>query len=178
MSEEVRKVGARCRECGQQLTIEEFRKCSGMGHYCSSHLSMAQAQATKKSSASSRATRLRAVSSSASSSSGSSASDTAGSSVSASGSTRSSAGSAPAGSRRGRRTSANGYTEYSCKAQFARRGEIRSGRLTQDHPSCDRGQAVFVYNDLGFGPGEIATLFIRDPEGRTLAESVGFVCHD
>ncbi len=68
--------------------------------------------------------------------------------------------------------------EYSCKAQFARKGDIRAGRLTTDHPSCDTGQAVFVYNDVGYGPGEIATLFIKDPDGRRLAEHVGFTCHE
>jgi hypothetical protein len=74
--------------------------------------------------------------------------------------------------------SANGVTEYSCKAQFARGGVIRSGYLTTDHPACTEGTAVFVHEEIGYGPGEIATLFIRDPEGRRLAEHVGFICHD
>lgn len=147
MSQEVpRKVGARCRVCDRQLTIEEFRACSGVGHYCAAHLPAGAVKSRKAA----RPSRTR------------------------SGSGRSK----PAGSRRGRRVSANGVTEYSCKAQFARRGEIRSGRLTTDHPGATEGQAVFVYNDVGYGPGEVDTLFIRDPEGRRLAEHTGFACHD
>lgn len=149
MTDEVpRKVGAKCRVCGQQLTIEEFRKCGGIGHYCVTHLPASQVRAAHA--RASRPSRPRA-----------------------------SAGTRPpTGNRRGRRVSANGYTEYSCKAQFARRGDIRSGRLTQDHASCNPGQAVFVYNDVGYGPGEVDTLFIRDLEGRALAERVGFTCHE
>ena len=147
MSEEVqRKVGASCRICGRQLTVEEFRKCSGIGHYCTVHLPASQVRATAQAKAP-RPVRPRPSSGSG-------------------------------GYRRGRRVSANGYTEYFCKAQFARRGDIRSGRLTADHPSCEPGQAVFVYNDVGYGPGEIDTLFIRDSEGRALAERVGFTCHE
>jgi len=131
------------------LTVEEFRACSGIGHYCTIHLpaSLVQKQQAKT------ASRQRSRPASASAL-------------------------GPPGSRRGRRLSENGVIEYSCKAQFARGGIIRSGRLTTDHPSCVEGTAVFVYNGLGYGPGEIDTLFIRDPEGRRLAERVGFTCHD
>lgn len=146
MSEEPRKVGARCRVCNQQLTVDEFRACKGVGHYCTAHLP---------------ASRVRAAS--ANRPSRPKTSTGAGRST---------------GNRRGRRLSANGYTEYSCKAQFARRAELRAGRLTSDHPSCDPGSAVFVYNEVGYGPGEIDTLFIRDPEGRELARRAGFNCHD
>lgn len=151
MSDTQRKVGARCRICNQQLTVDEFRACSGVGHYCSSHLPASLVQKAQK--AQSRPAS-RPKSSSASSALG------------------------PPGSRRGRRLSESGVIEYSCKGQFARGGVIRSGRLTTDHPSCIEGQAVFVYNGLGYGPGEITTLFIRDPEGRRLAERVGFNCQD
>jgi hypothetical protein len=152
MSGEIqRKVGAKCRVCGQQLTVEEFRACSGIGHYCSSHLPASLVKA-RDAARPSRSSRPR---------------------------TSSPKSPAPPGSsRRGRRVSPNGVTEYSCKGQFARKGEIRSGRLTTDHPSCSEGQAVFVYNDVGYGPGEVSTLFIRDPEGRELAQRVGFICHD
>lgn len=145
-----RKVGARCRICNQQLTVEEFRACSGVGHYCKTHLPASLAAKAQK--AQSRPVRTR--------------------------SNPRSAGSAGTGSRRGRRISESGAVEYSCKGQFARGGVIRSGRLTTDHPSCAEGSAVFVCNGLGYGPGEIDTLFIRDPEGRRLAERVGFTCHD
>lgn len=67
--------------------------------------------------------------------------------------------------------------EYSCTAQFARNGVTRRGRLTADHPSSIGGSLVFVSNGLGYGPGEIATLFIKDPEGRAAAERAGFTCH-
>ncbi len=80
-------------------------------------------------------------------------------------------------SRRGRRISESGVIEYSCKAQFARNGVTRSGRLTSDHPSCIGGSMVFVSDGIGYGPGEIATLFIKDPEGRDAAERSGFHCH-
>lgn len=89
----------------------------------------------------------------------------------------SSSGKRPAGSRRGRRVSESGVIEYSCKAQFARNGVTRSGRLTTDHPACMAGGAVFVYDEVGYGPGEIVMLFIKDPDGRSLAERTGFRCH-
>ncbi|MBI4578879.1 MAG: hypothetical protein HY718_04200 [Planctomycetes bacterium] len=150
-AETERRVGAKCRVCGQQLTVEEFRACSGMGHYCSSHLPAGRPRPSPTTRAPRPASGASSVSSGRSASSG---------------------------SRRGRRISAAGAVEYSCKAQFARNGVIRSGRLTTDHPSCTDGEAVFVHNDVGYGPGEVATLFIRDPEGRRLAERVGFACHD
>lgn len=146
-----RKVGAKCRICGQQLTVEEFRACSGLGHYCSIHLPASMVKA-RDAARPARPVRPR----------------TPGSGTPV----------PPGSSRRGRRVSPNGTVEYSCKAQFARKGDIRSGRLTTEHASCGEGQAVFVYNDVGYGPGEIDTLFIRDPEGRELAERVGFVCHE
>ena len=146
-----RKVGARCRVCSQQLTVDEFRACSGVGHYCATHLPASLIKA-RDASRPARTVRTRSSSSKGSN--------------------------PPGSSRRGRRTSANGVTEYSCKAQFARKGEIRSGRLTTDHPACTPGQAVFVYDDVGYGPGVVDTLFIRDPDGRRLAEHVGFACHD
>ncbi len=80
-------------------------------------------------------------------------------------------------SRRGRKVSESGVTEYSCKAQFSGSGVIRSGRLTTDHASSFRGGAVFVNKGIGYGPGEIVTIFITDPEGRRLAERAGFECH-
>lgn len=80
------------------------------------------------------------------------------------------------GSRRGRRISESGVIEYSCRGQFARSGVTRPGRLTTDHPSCVAGSAVFVCNNVGYGPGEIVTLFIKDPDGRALAERNGFRC--
>jgi hypothetical protein len=143
-----RKVGATCRICSQQLTVEEFRACSGVGHYCSTHLPASLVAKVKAKTAPRPRTR----------------------------SPKSPAGSA--GSRRGRRISENGIIEYSCKAQFARGGVIRSGRLTTDHPSSLECNPVFVYNNLGYGPGEIDTLFIRDPECRREAERAGFTCHD
>lgn len=149
LNEPQRRVGAKCRICSQQLTVEEFRACSGVGHYCSIHLPASLVQKAQPKAAPRPRTR-----------------STASSPV------------GPPGSRRGRRLSENGAIEYSCKAQFARGGVIRSGRLTTDHPSCVEGTAVFVFNGLGYGPGEIDTLFIRDPEGRRLAERVGFTCHD
>lgn len=141
-----RKVGARCRVCGQQLTLQEFRACSGIGHYCSSHLPVSLARKAQP-----KPARPRPA-------------------------PRPAGGAGP--SRRGRRVSPSGIVEYSCKAQFARLGTIRSGRLTTDHPSCVEGSAVFVYKGVGYGPGEVEMLFIRDPEGRRLAERVGFTCHD
>ena len=146
VEDQQRKVEAQCRVCGRQLTVEEFRACRGVGHYCSTHLPASQVAKAQRSGTSRPRSRP--------------------------------AGSAGTGSRRGRRLSPNGVIEYSCKAQFARGGVIRSGRLTTDHPSCVDGIAVFVHNNLGYGPGEIDTLFIRDPEGRRLAEQSGFSCHE
>jgi hypothetical protein len=79
---------------------------------------------------------------------------------------------------RGRRVSASGAIEYSCKGQFARDGVTRAGKLTSDHPSCVGGGMVFVCDGVGYGPGEIATLFIRDPDGRDLARRAGYSCRD
>lgn len=90
-----------------------------------------------------------------------------------SGSTRSQ----PGTSRRGRRVSESGVIEYSCRGQFARNGVTRAGKLTTDHPSCIGEGAVFVCDDVGYGPGEIVTLFIKDPEGISLARRSGFTCH-
>ena len=85
---------------------------------------------------------------------------------------------APPGSRRGRRISETGVVSYSCKAQFASDGVIRRGRLTTDHPSSTEGSPVFVCKGVGYGPVEIAMLFIRDPDGRSLAQRAGFSCHE
>lgn len=65
-----------------------------------------------------------------------------------------------------------------CKAQFASDGVIRRGRLTCDHPACSDGSEVFVVNDVPYTPTEIVTLFIRDPDGRRIAQGSGFNCHD
>jgi len=75
-----------------------------------------------------------------------------------------------------RRVGSFGQAEYPCKGQFARDGVIRRGRLMGNHPSC-AGRVVFVCKDIGYGPGEIVTLFIRSAEGRALAERAGFSCH-
>ena len=81
-------------------------------------------------------------------------------------------------SRRGRHVSEPGVVEYSCKAQFAANGVIRTGWLTSDHPSCLEGQVVFVWKEVGYGSGEVVTLFIKDSEGRALAERTGYECHE
>ena len=73
--------------------------------------------------------------------------------------------------------SASGAADYPCKAQFARDGVIRRGRLMTDHPSCVDGAAVFVSKGIGYGPTEIVTLFIKDPVGRELARRAGYECH-
>ena len=134
---------AKCRTCGRQLTITEFKACSGVGHYCADHL------AAVKSPARTRVSRPSTPSTP----------------------------SKPGTSRRGRRISETGAIEYSCKGQFARNGVTRAGKLSTEHPSCLAGGAVFVCNDVGYGPGEIVTLFIKDPEGRSLAERNGYHCH-
>ena len=82
------------------------------------------------------------------------------------------------GLRRGQRKSESGALEYSCKAQFAGSGVIRSGWLTSEHASCHRNNVVFVHKDIGYGPGEVVTLFIKDSDGRRLAERTGYECHD
>jgi hypothetical protein len=82
------------------------------------------------------------------------------------------------GLRRGQRTSESGVLEYSCKAQFAGSGVIRSGWLTSEHASCPGNTVVFVHKKIGYGPGEIVTLFIKDSDGRRLAERAGYECHE
>ncbi len=140
MADEQGMTAATCRTCGRRLTIEEFRACTGVGHYCAAHLPPPSASKT-------RSGPIRR------------------------------AGTAPSvGNRRGRRVSESGVIEYACRGQFARNGVTRPGRLTTDHPSSIAGGAVFVCNNVGYGPAEIATLFIKDPEGRALAERHGFHC--
>ncbi len=139
-----RKVGARCRTCGRQLTLAEFRACTGLGHFCADHIPLgtsASARAARP--ARSPSPRKRD----------------------------------PGGGGRHRRVTDSGEVEYFCKAQFARTGTLKSGRLTCAHPSCIAGQAVFVCDGIGYGPQEIAMLFIKDPDGRSLAERQGFTCH-
>jgi len=68
--------------------------------------------------------------------------------------------------------------EYPCKAQFASTGVVRRGVLTSDHPSCLPGDVVFVHKKIGYGPGEIVTLYIKDARGRALAERTGYSCDD
>ncbi len=142
MSEEPRRVAAKCRVCGERLTVEEFRACEGVGHFCGKHLPAKQVGASSKPRRPSRTKKSTAVK----------------------------------GNRRGRRISESGATEYSCKAQFARDGVIRRGKLTSDHPSCLEGDVVFVSKDVGYGPSEIAMLYIADPEGRARAQTAGFEC--
>lgn len=141
-----RVVAAVCRICGRHLTLEEFRACRGMGHYCTSHHSLGTVKAEN----------LR-----------------------------------PSGPARRRSSKSAGRTVdgrppadrsarpsgYPCKAQFAKTAAIRRGRLTTEHASCVDGQAVFVSNEVGYGPAEIAMLFITHPEGRALAQSSGYECH-
>lgn len=80
--------------------------------------------------------------------------------------------------RRIRRVSESGVIEYPCKAQMAGKGDMRRGRLTPDHPACEEGGVVFVIGDIAYGPDQVVTLFIRDPDGRRLALRAGFECHD
>jgi hypothetical protein len=132
-----RKSAASCKVCKRQLTIDEFRACSGIGHYCSAHLpSKARSAATKPASKKS-----------------------------------------PSTGRGRKRVSDSGAVEYSCKAQFAGTGVIRAGKLTTGHAASYQGHAVFVLKKIGYGPGEILTLFIADRDGRRLAERSGFECH-
>jgi len=140
-----RKVGARCRTCGRQLTVVEFRACTGLGHFCADHIPLGTPVSPRPHRPAERSSpRPRGR----------------------------------AGGGRHRRVTDSGEVEYFCKAQFARTGSIRRGRLTCAHPSCIAGQAVFVCDGVGYGPREIAILFIRDAEGRSLAERQGFTCHD
>lgn len=134
------KSAATCRVCDRQLTVEEFRACAGVGHYCTTHLPADAAKTKRKS-----APRKRSTTSS--------------------------------GSKRGRTVTDSGVVEYSCKAQFASTGVMRRGKLTSEHPSAFGGGVVFVHEGIGYGPGEIVTLFIKDPDGRRLAERTGFECH-
>ncbi len=134
---------ATCKTCGRQLTIEEFRACSGIGHYCAKHLhAKPESTQTKRGSTSPKRRTKRSSS-----------------------------------TKRGRRISASGKVEYSCKGQFAGDGVIRQGWLTSDHPSCLEGDVVFVHKNIGYGPSEIVCLFIKDPQGKALAQRVGFTCH-
>ena len=80
--------------------------------------------------------------------------------------------------RRGRRVSESGVVEYSCRAQCASTGVIRRGKLTSDHPACPADGVMFVSRKVAYGPGEVVTLFIKDPEGRALAERAGYDCHE
>lgn len=80
--------------------------------------------------------------------------------------------------RRSRRFNETGGVEYPCKAQFASDGVIRRGRLTADHPAAGDGNAVFVIEGVPYSATEIVSLFIRDPDGRRLAQRSGFVCRD
>ena len=84
----------------------------------------------------------------------------------------------PTEGRRNRRLTESGGVEYPCKAQFASDGTIRRGRITVDHAAATEGNAVFVMNDIPYSATEIVTLFIRDPDGRRLAQRSGFHCHD
>lgn len=77
-----------------------------------------------------------------------------------------------------RERSAFGSADYPCRAQFARDGRIRRGRLTSNHPSSIDGGVVFVSEGIGYGPTEIVTLFIRHAAGRDMAVRAGFRCHD
>ena len=132
-------VAAKCRICGRNLTVSEFRACGGVGHYCQAHL---PASATVKA----RTPKRRTTPS--------------------------------GGTGRGAKVSESGVVEYPCKGQFASNGVIRRGKLTTDHPSCLQGEVVFVCKEIGYGPGEISTLFIKNFDGRKQAESTGFYCHD
>lgn len=135
-----RKLAATCGTCGRQLTLAEFRACSGVGHFCTAHL---HAEVSTKTKATRPSRRARA---------------------------------SPPSRGRSRRVSESGAIEYPCKGQFASNGVIRRGKITSDHPSCFDGGVVFVCNDIGHGPGEIVTLFINDPVGRSLAERTGYTC--
>ena len=83
---------------------------------------------------------------------------------------------ASSGGKRSSRVSESGAATYPCKAQFAGSGVVRRGRLTCDHPSSVQGNAVFVWEGVGYGPGEIVTLFIKNADGRALARKAGFEC--
>ncbi|MBN1345841.1 MAG: hypothetical protein JXQ73_24330 [Phycisphaerae bacterium] len=41
-----RTVAAKCRTCGRNLTVTEFRECSGIGHYCKTHLPVGSVKTT------------------------------------------------------------------------------------------------------------------------------------
>jgi hypothetical protein len=121
------------------LTVEEFRACAGVGHYCANHLPEAE---TGRGPKRAKTTRRKAQT-----------------------------------STRGRSITPSGTAAYPCKGQFASDGVIRRGKLTADHPASLGGEAVFVWKDTGYGPGEVVTLFITDPKGRELAWAAGFACH-
>lgn len=142
MSEDqVRKVGAKCKSCGRQLTVDEFRDCSGIGHYCKEHLPVGSVAKPAVSRTPSARPRPR-----------------------------------PTGNKRGQHRTESGAIEYSCKAQFAKNGVIKRGRLSTEHPAADEGQAVFVVDGIPYTPSEIAVLFIKDPDGRRIAQLAGFDC--
>jgi len=142
LDDQERKVAAKCRTCGEHLTVAEFRACSGVGHYCKAHLP--SGSATRQKSAAPPKRRPPRMS----------------------------------GGAKGPRVTPSGAAEYPCKAQFAGTGVIRRGVLTSDHPSCLPGDVVFVHKKIGYGPGEIVTLFIKDARGRALAERTGYTCDD
>ena len=135
MDDDRRTVGAKCRTCGRNLTVAEFRACDGMGHFCTAHRS---GEATPKP-VMSKPRRKRSVT-----------------------------------SRAGRRVTESGDVEYPCKGQFASNGVIRAGKLADNHPSCPEDGWVFVCRNIGYGPGEIARLFIRNAEGRDFARRAGY----
>jgi hypothetical protein len=46
--------------------------------------------------------------------------------------------------------------------------------LTNEHPCCPDGGWVFVCRNIGYGPGEIARLFIRNTQGQDSARRAGY----
>jgi len=139
MNSESDLVAATCRICGRQLTLLEFRACSGLGHFCQEHLPAGPApdRSAWHGGAAARS---------------------------------------PVQSPSRPRKVPSEQADYPCKAQFARDGVIRRGRLTGNHPACS-GRVAFVCRDMAYGPGEVVMLFIRNKEGRALAERCGFSCH-
>ncbi len=141
-----KKVGAKCQSCGKQLTLDEFRACRGMGHYCAAHRPLGgprpQAGIPSMRPRSPSAPKTKA-----------------------------------AGPGRGRKLSESGVLEYTCKGQFARDGRIRAGRLTTDHPACIDGSVQFVIEKTAYGPAEVPIVYVRDPQGKALAQKAGFEVH-
>lgn len=142
-----RKVGAKCQACGKQLTLTEFRACRGMGHYCAAHRPAGGPRPQP------------------------------GLPTSRPRSTPSTAKPKAAGPGRGRKLSANGVLEYTCKGQFACDGRLRAGRLTTDHPACIDGSVQFVIEKTAYGPSEVPILYLKDPQGKALAKKAGFEVH-